>query len=293
MKRDIFAPDSKSWILFYPLQTKGMMGTSSCLGYPLVQPKVNALGTSPASDPVVCRLIKCLQGVLWCSLFSGPSFCACTFFFDIIFWRCCLFLFPVHDLKGRVVALCRQRAPLMLALQPVMNSIPLYLFCAFFWLLSDVRNSAMTQNIMCAACAFYAPKRSLLVICRVIPRKKKKTFQGHLFCMTKLQPNYGHVGDMGCIFCGKMGMCVQQPWQSIGLWSVADRFLSTFSFILICAPSLSPSHAENEVSRLETAPQPTCQISLFSLPVPFLRQTLSLLQTRRKSLPLGICIPSP
>lgn len=123
--------------------------------------------------------------------------------------------------------------------------------------------------------------------------QEKKTFQGHLFCMTKLQPNYGHVGDMGRIFCGKMGMCVQQPWQSIGLWSVADRFLSTFSFILICAPSLSPSHAENEVSRLETAPQPTCQISLFSLPVPFLRQTLSLLQTRRKSLPLGICIPSP
>lgn len=181
MKRDIFAPVSKSWILFYPLQTKGMMGTSSCLGYPLVQPKVNVLGTSPASDPVVCRLIKCLQGVLWCSLFSGPSFCACTFFFDIIFWRCCLFLFPVHDLKGRVVALCRQRAPLMLALQPVMNSIPLYLFCAFFWLLPDVRNSAMTQNIMCAACAFYAPKRSLLVICRVIPRKKKKRFKDICF----------------------------------------------------------------------------------------------------------------
>lgn len=55
-----------------------------------------------------------------------------------------------------------------------------------------------------------------------------------------MQPNYGHIADMGCIFSGKMGMCVQQPWQSIGLWSVADRFLSTFSFILICAPSLSP-----------------------------------------------------
>ena len=91
-----------------------------------------------------------------------------------------------------------------------------------------------------------------------------------------MQPNYSRVGGMDCIFCGKMGMCVRQPWQSIGLWSVADRFLSTFSFILICAPSLSPSHAENEVSRLETALQPTCQILLFSLPIPFSWQTPSL-----------------
>lgn len=49
---------------------------------------------------------------------------------------------------------------------------------------------------------------------------------------------------------------------------MADRFPSTFSFFLICGSSLSLSHAENEVSRLETAPRkPTCQISLFSLPI--------------------------
>lgn len=71
-----------------------------------------------------------------------------------------------------------------------------------------------------------------------------------------MRRNYTRVGDMDCIFCrGKIGMCVQQPWQSICLWSVADRFLSTFSFILICGSSLSLSHAENEVSRLETALQ--------------------------------------
>lgn len=79
-----------------------------------------------------------------------------------------------------------------------------------------------------------------------------------------MQLNYTCVGDVGSIFCGKIVICVQQPWQSMSLWSVADRFLSTFSFILICGSSLSLSHAENEVSRLETALQPTCQISLFS-----------------------------
>lgn len=73
---------------------------------------------------------------------------------------------------------------------------------------------------------------------------------------------------------GCMGICVQQPWQSISLWSVADKFRSTFSFFLICGSSLSLSHAENEVSRFETALQPTCQISLFCLPIRFMVDSL-------------------
>lgn len=81
------------------------------------------------------------------------------------------------------------------------------------------------------------------------------------------------VGDRDCFFfffpVGGNGLCVQQPWENISLWSVADGFLSTFSFVLICSSSLSLSHAENEVSRLKTALQPTCQISLFSLPIHF------------------------
>lgn len=166
MTRDILRHVSKRWILFYPLQMKGMMGARSCLGYPLLQPKVNMLGTSPASDPVVCRLIKCLRGVLWCGLFSGPSFCTCTFFFDIIFWRCCLFSLPTQDLKGRVVVLCRQRAPLMLTLQPVMNSIPLYLFCAFFFFLTAPRCEEQCHDTKYHVCSlrFYATKRFLFVV---------------------------------------------------------------------------------------------------------------------------------
>lgn len=86
-----------------------------------------------------------------------------------------------------------------------------------------------------------------------------------------MQHNYTCVGRYGLHFLpeNKKILHVQQPWQSISLWSVADRFLSTFSFILICGSSLSRSHAENEVSRLETALCPTCQISLLSLPIRF------------------------
>lgn len=65
-------------------------------------------------------------------------------------------------------------------------------------------------------------------------------------------------------------MCVKQPWWGTSLWSVADRSLSTFSFILICGSSLSFSHAENEVSRLETGLKFTCQISLFCLHIRFM-----------------------
>lgn len=95
-------------------------------------------------------LIKCLQGVLWCSFFFPWLLTLCMHILLWHYlWRCCFFL-SSHDLKGLAVVLCRHRAPLMLTLQPVMNSILLYLFCTF-WLLPDVGNSAMTQNITCAA----------------------------------------------------------------------------------------------------------------------------------------------
>lgn len=102
-------------------------------------------------------------------------------------------------------------------------------------------------------------------------------------------------GDRDCIFLWGNGLCVQQPWQNISPWSVADRFLSTFSFILICSSSLSRTHAENEVSRLRTAPQPTCRVSLFSLPIHFMLGS-RLFQTQRKcrsSTTVFSILPSP
>lgn len=42
---------------------------------------------------------------------------------------------------------------------------------------------------------------------------------------------------------------------------MANRFLGTFSFVLICSSSSSLSHAENEVSRSEAGLPRICQIS--------------------------------
>ena len=94
-------------------------------------------------------LAACVQAVLWGTFYSSSSFRTCTFFFGVIFEGAAFFL-HWHDLKGLAVVLCRQKAPLVLAMQPVMNSILLYLLCAL-WLVPDVANSATAQNIMCAA----------------------------------------------------------------------------------------------------------------------------------------------
>lgn len=182
----------------------------------------------------------------------------------------------LHALKGLV--LCRQRAPLVLTLQPVMNSVLLYLFLTTSRCEEKCHD---TEDLVC-------PKKE--ISCFVLSCNfDAEIISRALILRDYVQRNYTRVGDMDCIFCKKTGMCVQQPWQSISLWSVADRFLSTFSFILICGSSLSPSHAENEVSRLETALNPPVKFHSSLSPVPFLWQTLCFLRAQRKSMPLGIC----
>lgn len=94
------------------------------------KPRWNISGASAPSNPVPCWLIKCPPGVLWCSCYSVSSLRTRTFLWHYL-RRCCLYFFLLVILKELAVALCRRLASLLLTMQPVMNSILLYLVCGF------------------------------------------------------------------------------------------------------------------------------------------------------------------
>lgn len=88
--------------------------------------------TTAPNNPVMCWLMECPQGIRWCLILVWLFTLCMHIFLWRYLWRCILFLL-VHDLKGLAAVLCRQRAPLMLSMQPIKNSILLYLLKAFFF----------------------------------------------------------------------------------------------------------------------------------------------------------------
>lgn len=138
------------------LRDGGMMGTCS-FSYLLIPTGSNQGEATAPNNPVMCWLMKCLQGIRWCRFYS-TLFTLCMYIFLWHYlWRCFLFLL-LHDLKGLTVVLCRQSAPLMLSMQPVMNSILLYLFCALFDCFQMWR-TAPWHNTSCVQPMLYATKK--------------------------------------------------------------------------------------------------------------------------------------
>lgn len=101
------------------------------------------------SKPVLCSwVIKCLQGVLWCIFFT-LALCSVHAYF---FWTLSLkvLLFPSLHIISKGWLLFFAEGSSYLCHSASFKFSAFVLLC-FFWLLPDMRNGAITQNVMCAA----------------------------------------------------------------------------------------------------------------------------------------------
>ena len=163
------------------------------------------------------------------------------------------------------MVLCRQGAPLLLALQPVINSVLLYLCCAFFFF-DCFQMWGKRRNTGRRACEAHALLSSGTLM--------QKAFC--LFCMTN---------------CGTIALS-SEKWIAFSGEEIAMRVFSSLDrasafearrtgFPAPFHSSLSAEHhcpslmQKTKCHAWRQPCKPTCQISLFFLPVETQRKSLS------------------
>lgn len=127
-------------------------------------------------------LIKCLQGVLWCSFYFASSLSTCTFFFLDIIFEGAAFFSPYMIWKGwlrcfvgRGLLLCS------LCSQWWIQSLCTIFLC-FLTASRCGEQCHDTKHHVCSPCFV---QQRFFIFFVLSSSFMQKSFQGHLFCMTK------------------------------------------------------------------------------------------------------------
>lgn len=143
-----------------------------------LQTKVNALARSP-NNRATSWLIKSRRGVLWYSLYAVFVHFSMTLSLKVL-----PFFPPRRIWKGRRWCFCRQRVPLVLSMQPVMNS-SLFVPRLCFLTASRCEEQSHDTNhrVSRPRCMQQTQRKCSFFFCFYHPILCKKAFD--LFCMTK------------------------------------------------------------------------------------------------------------